>query len=243
GLFYGGSSQVLAQLIACGVLIVWGFGVSFLFFKLLDKVWGLRVDPEVELEGLDIPEMGVLAYPDSQLVRGELDFDSADNAEIRQLRRFKTYSLPQKMPEPKVSADKAVPIQLVTEPATAVGSDIKITKIEIITKQSKFEALKVAMNNIGVTGMTVTQVLGCGMQKGTTEYYRGVETEVNLLPKVQVEIVVAKVPVRAVIEAAKGVLYTGHMGDGKIFVYNVENVVKVRTGEEGYDALQDEDNP
>ena len=243
GLFYGGSSQFLAQLIACGVLIVWGFGVSFLFFKLLDKVWGLRVDPEVELEGLDIPEMGVLAYPDSQLVRGELDFDSADNAEIRQLRRFKTYSLPQKMPEPKVSADKAVPIQLVTEPATAVGSDIKITKIEIITKQSKFEALKVAMNNIGVTGMTVTQVLGCGMQKGTTEYYRGVETEVNLLPKVQVEIVVAKVPVRAVIEAAKGVLYTGHMGDGKIFVYNVENVVKVRTGEEGYDALQDEDNP
>lgn len=243
GLFYGGSSQLLAQLIACGVLIVWGFGVSFLFFKLLDKVWGLRVDPEIELEGLDIPEMGVLAYPDSQLVRGELDFDSADNAEIKQLHRFKTYSLPQKAPEPKVSVDKAVPIQLVTAPATAVGSDIKITKIEIITKQSKFEALKVAMNNIGVTGMTVTQVLGCGMQKGKTEYYRGVETEVNLLPKVQVEIVVAKVPVRAVIEAAKNVLYTGNLGDGKIFVYNVENVVKVRTGEEGYDALQDEDNP
>ncbi|MEN6562535.1 Nitrogen regulatory PII-like protein [bioreactor metagenome] len=120
---------------------------------------------------------------------------------------------------------------------------MKITKIEIITKQSRFEALKEAMNGIGVTGMTVTQVLGCGMQKGKTEYYRGVETEVNLLPKVQVEIVVTKVPVRTVIETAKSVLYTGHFGDGKIFVYDVENVIKVRTGEEGYDALQDDDNP
>ena len=97
------------------------------------------------------------------------------------------------------------------------------------------------MKAIGVTGLTVTQVLGCGMQKGKTEYYRGVETEVNLLPKVQVEIVVAKVPVRVVIEKAKSVLYTGNIGDGKIFVYDVENVVKVRTGEEGYDALQDEE--
>jgi Amt family ammonium transporter len=114
-----------------------------------------------------------------------------------------------------------------------------MTKIDIITRQSKFEALKEAMNEIGITGMTVTQVLGCGIQKGKTEYYRGVETEMNLLPKVQVEIVVAKVPVRKVIETAKAVLYTGHIGDGKIFVYDVENVIKVRTGEEGYDALQD----
>ena len=89
--------------------------------------------------------------------------------------------------------------------------------------------------------MTVTNVLGCGMQKGSSEYYRGVQLEVNLLPKVQVEMVVCKVPVRTVIETAKSVLYTGHIGDGKIFVYDVENVVKVRTGEEGYDALQDEE--
>ncbi|MEN6313588.1 MAG: P-II family nitrogen regulator [Clostridiaceae bacterium] len=116
---------------------------------------------------------------------------------------------------------------------------MKITKIDIIMKQSRFEALKEAMNKIGVTGMTVTQVLGCGVQKGKTEYYRGVEFEMNLLPKVQVEIVVAKVPVRTVIDTAKRVLYTGHIGDGKIFVYDVENVIKVRTGEEGYDALQD----
>ena len=138
-----------------------------------------------------------------------------------------------------VNIDRAVPVELISKPAVTVGSDVKITKIEIITKQNKFEALKTAMNKIGITGMTVTQVLGCGIQKGKPEYYRGVEMEMNLLPKVQVEIVVATVPVRTVIETAKEILYTGHIGDGKIFVYDVENVVKVRTGEEGYDALQD----
>ena len=241
GLFYGDASQLVAQLIAVAVLIIWGFGVSFVFFKVLDKVWGLRISPEAELEGLDIPEMGVLAYPDNQLVRGELDFDSADNAEIKQLRRFNYvpfHALP--VPAaPQASMESAVPVELRDKPAKPMASDVKFTKIEIITKQSRFEALKAAMNEIGVTGMTVTQVLGCGMQKGKTEFYRGVETEVNLLPKVQVEIVVTKVPVRTVIETAKKVLYTGHIGDGKIFVYDVENVIKVRTGEEGYDALQD----
>ena len=241
GLFFGDASQLLAQLVAIVVLIIWGFGVSFIFFKILDKVWGLRVAPEDELEGLDVPEMGVLAYPDQQLIRGDLDFDSADNADIKQLRRFKNYGVKAVAPAPKVSVDKAIPVTLVTAPATQLASDVKITKIEIVIKQNKFEALKTAMNEIGVTGMTVTQVLGCGMQKGKTEYYRGVETEVFLLPKVQVEIVVAKVPVRTVIEKAKDVLYTGNFGDGKIFVYDVENVVKVRTGEEGYDALQDEE--
>ena len=236
GLFYGDATQLYAQLVALAVLIVWGFGVSFVFFKILDKVWGIRIAPEAELEGLDIPEMGVLAYPDNQLVRSELDFDSDDNAPIKQLRRFNyTPFVPQTVP--------AMPLpDLITppaeKPAKASGSP-KFTKVEIITKQSRFEALKAAMNEIGVTGMTVTQVLGCGMQKGKTEFYRGVETEVNLLPKVQVEIVVTKVPVRTVIETAKKVLYTGHIGDGKIFVYDVENVIKVRTGEEGYDALQD----
>ena len=115
----------------------------------------------------------------------------------------------------------------------------KLTKVEIICKESRFETLKAAMMHIGITGMTVSHVLGCGMQKGKPEYYRGVQVEANLLPKVQVEIVVSKVPVSDVIETAKRVLYTGHIGDGKIFVYDVENVVKIRTGEEGYDALQD----
>jgi Amt family ammonium transporter len=241
GLFYGDATQFLAQLIAVAVLFIWGFGVSFVFFKVLDKIWGIRIAPEAELEGLDLPEMGVLAYPDNQLVQSELDYDSADNAEIKQLRRF-NYVPFHKQPAPgvpSVGIDAAVPVELVSKPAKVVGSDVKITKVEIITKQSRFEALKAAMNEIGVTGMTVTQVLGCGMQKGKSEFYRGVETEVNLLPKVQVEIVVTKVPVRTVIETAKSVLYTGHIGDGKIFVYDVENVIKVRTGEEGYDALQD----
>ena len=242
GLFFGDASQLLAQLIAVAVLFVWGFGVSFVFFKVLDKVWGLRVAPEDELEGLDVPEMGVLAYPDSPLTRSELDYDSADNAPIKQLERFTDYIASKKavkMPAAPVSIDKAVPVELLSAPATSMASDVKITKIDIIIKQSKFEILKEAMNEIGITGMTVTQVLGCGIQKGKHEYYRGVETEINLLPKVQVEIVVAKVPVRLVIDTAKKVLYTGHIGDGKIFVYNVENVIKVRTGEEGYDALQD----
>ncbi len=244
GLFFGDGSQMVAQLIAVVVLFVWGFGVSFLFFKLLDKVWGLRVKPEDELEGLDVPEMGVLAYPDSQLIRSELDYDSSDNAEVKQLARFKNRVIIEKPKSvsaavPVVSMDQAVPVELVSRPAVSFASDVKITKIDIIIKQSRFEILKAAMNEIGITGMTVTQVLGCGIQKGKTEFYRGVEMEMNLLPKVQVEIVVAKVPVRTVIETAKKVLYTGNIGDGKIFVYDVENVIKVRTGEEGYAALQD----
>ena len=117
----------------------------------------------------------------------------------------------------------------------------KLTKVEIVCREYRLENLKQAMMDIGITGMTVSHVLGCGVQKGKPEFYRGIPVETTLLPKVQVEIVVSKVPVRSVIETAKKVLYTGHIGDGKIFVYDVENVVKVRTGEEGYDALQDEE--
>jgi Amt family ammonium transporter len=246
GLFFGDASQLLAQVIALAVLIVWGFGVSLVFFKVLDKVWGLRVSPEDELEGVDLPEMGVLAYPDNVRAASELDYDSADNAPIPQLARFNhrlaTGEALVNVPKnPEVHIDRAVPVELVSQPAVTLASDVKLTKIDIITKQNKFEVLKEAMNDIGVSGMTVTQVLGCGIQKGKTEYYRGVEKEINLLPKVQVAIVVSKVPVRKVIETAKKALYTGHIGDGKIFVYDVENVVRVRTGEEGYEALQDEE--
>ena len=131
--------------------------------------------------------------------------------------------------------DEAVPAAVKT---SDIPNEHKITKVEIILKQERFEKLKKAMNNIGVTGMTVTQVLGCGVQNGAPEYYRGVKMEMSLLPKVQVEMVVSKVPVMDVINTARKVLYTGHIGDGKIFVYDVENVVKVRTGETGYDALQ-----
>ena len=131
---------------------------------------------------------------------------------------------------------EAVPVKKV--PAFEDGTP-KFTKVEIICKEARLETLKNAMMDIGITGMTVSHVLGCGAQKGKPEYYRGVQVEANLLPKVQIDIVVSKIPVRQVIETAKKVLYTGHIGDGKIFVYDVENVVKVRTGEEGYDALQD----
>jgi len=243
GLFYGDASQLLAQLLAVVALIVWGFGMSYLFFKLLDKTWGLRVAPECELDGLDVPEMGVLAYPDNQLIRSNLDYNSSENAEIPQLARYGGLEGLQSMPYPASPIEKCVPVVDVSSAPQILKSDIgiKITKVDIIMKQNKLEALKNAMNSIGVTGMTVTQCLGYGMQKGKTEYYRGVETEINLLPKVEVQIVVAKVPVKDVIAIAKKVLYTGHIGDGKIFVYDVENAIKVRTGEEGYDALQDEE--
>ena len=135
-----------------------------------------------------------------------------------------------------VPAAEAVPVRKV--PSFEEGT-VKFTKVEIVCKEERLYALKEAMMSIGITGMTVSHVMGCGVQKGKPEYYRGVAVEANLLPKVQVDIVVSKVPVRSVIDVAKKVLYTGHIGDGKIFVYDVENVVKVRTGEEGYDALQD----
>ena len=136
---------------------------------------------------------------------------------------------------PVTKEEVPVSVKVKKEPAAGV----KMTKLEIVCKESRFEALKNALMELGMTGMTVSHVMGCGMQKGTPEYYRGVPIEVNLLPKVQVDVVVSKIPVSAVIDAAKKALYTGHIGDGKIFVYDVENVVKVRTGEEGYDALQD----
>ena len=116
-----------------------------------------------------------------------------------------------------------------------------MSKVEIICKMDKFEDLKASLEAVGITGMTVVNVMGCGVQKGNTKYYRGAEVEVNLLPKIKVEVVVCAVPVSAVIEAAKKALYTGNIGDGKIFVYDVEEVVKVRTGETGYDALQGDD--
>ncbi len=132
-------------------------------------------------------------------------------------------------------------MELVSE-SSSVASDVKLSKVDIICKQSKFEELKEALNRIGVMGITVTQVLGCGAQKGNAKYYRGVALDMVLLPKVKIEVVVSKVPVMEVVKAAKEALYTGNIGDGKIFVYDVENVIKVRTGEEGVDALQGDDD-
>jgi Amt family ammonium transporter len=225
GLFFGGGFELLG-IQALGVVSVGAFVFvsSVIVWQLIKLVMGLRVSEKEEIEGLDIGEHGNKGYPDFVTV----DYTSAAEYVVA------ADAVPAAAVTGTVPVERAVPIQVVSTPVES-----KITKVEIIIKQNKFEALKDAMDKIGITGMTVTNVLGYGVQGGSTEFYRGVEIETRLLPKVKVEIVVSKVPVRTVIETAKKVLYTGHIGDGKIFVYNVENVVKVRTGEEGYDALQD----
>ena len=222
GLFYTGDVSLLGvQVFGIAAILLWTAVTMTLTFFIIKKTVGLRVTTEEEIRGLDSTEHGLpSAYSDFVPAVENLDY-GYENAVA-------------------VSGDtplaEAIPVKKV--PAYD-DSTPKFTKIEIICKESRFETLKSALMDIGITGMTVSHVLGCGVQKGKPEYYRGVQIEANLLPKIQVDIVVSKVPVRSVIETAKRVLYTGHIGDGKIFVYDVENVVKVRTGEEGYDALQD----
>lgn len=224
GLFYGGSAELLG--IQCtGVVSValWTFITMTIVFVLIKKIFGLRVSREDELTGLDAAEHGL---------------PSAYAGFAMQPEYIEEGNMPM-LVDGDVPEAEAVPVKKVPSFEPAAEGMPKLTKVEIICSEARFEALKHAMMQIGITGMTVSHVLGCGAQKGKPEYYRGVQVEATLLPKVQVNIVVSKVPVRTVIETAKKVLYTGHIGDGKIFVYDVENAVKVRTGEEGYDALQD----
>ena len=222
GLFYTGSFKLLGiQTLGIIAILAWTAVTMALTFFIIKKTVGLRVSKEEEIKGLDSTEHGLpSAYADFLPAVESLDYGY----------------------EEAVSVSGDVPVAeavTVKKMPTFDDSTPKLTKVEIICKESRFEALKAAMMQIGITGMTVSHVLGCGVQKGKPEYYRGVQVEANLLPKVQVEIVVSAVPVQSVIDTAKKVLYTGHIGDGKIFVYDVENVVKVRTGEEGYNALQD----
>ena len=230
GLFYGGGFELLGlQLVGFASVAAWTVVTITATFLLIKATIGLRASEHEEVVGLDIEEHGLAsAYSGFMMGTSLMTAAGGTAAAIA----------PVSSETPAVPVDDAVPVVVRSE-KKAPASDVKMTKIDIITKQSSFEALKSAMEAIGVTGMTVTQVLGCGMQKGRPEYYRGVAVEMNLLPKIEVEIVVCKIPVRTVVETAKRVLYTGHIGDGKIFVYDVENVIKVRTGEEGYDALQD----
>ena len=227
GLLYTGSSSLLGiQFIGVAAIAVYSVVVMLVVFKAIDKLGGLRTSAEDEIMGLDISEHGLpSSYP---------DFAPAVN-------KYSSYAPDSGITAVTgdVPAAEAVPVKAV--PSFSDSTRPKFTKVEIICKESKFDTLKNEMSKLGITGMTISHVLGCGVQGGRTEYYRGVPLETNLLPKVQVDIVVSKVPVRSVIETAKRVLYTGHYGDGKIFVYDVENVVKIRTGEEGYDALQDEE--
>lgn len=223
GLFYGGGFTLLGiQIIGVAAILAFTAVTITLSFLAIRATVGLRVSEQEEIVGLDVEEHGLVsAYAGFMPVIGS-DVPMGAPAE-----------LPGAKPAAK---DEAVPV---ADYSTGSDDKVKMSKVTIVTKQSMFERLKSAMDEIGVTGMTVTQVLGCGMQKGRPEYYRGVEMETSLLPKIEVDIVVCKIPVRTVIDAAKNALYTGHIGDGKIFVYDVEQVVKVRTGEEGYDALQD----
>ncbi len=222
GVFYGGGLKLLG-IQALGVLSVgaWTAVTITAVFLIIKLTLGLRVSRDEETAGLDASEHGLpSAYAGFAMLPDYVD--EGDGAPV---------IVSGDIPPAEAIPVKKMPVFSDTAP--------KFTKVEIICKESRFEALKNALMEIGITGMTVSHVLGCGLQKGKPEYYRGVQVEANLLPKVQVDIVVSKVPVRSVIETAKKVLYTGHIGDGKIFVYDVENVVKVRTGEEGYDALQD----
>ena len=224
GLFYGGGFRLLGVQ-ALGVVSVAAYVavIITIVFLAIKHTVGLRADKEDELAGLDVSEHGLLtAYAGFSMMPDTISDDTDDS---------KPVEVSGDTPVAEAVEVKRMPVFDETSP--------KFTKVEIICRESRLEPLKSAMMDIGITGMTVSHVLGCGIQKGKPEYYRGVQVEASLLPKVQVDIVVSKVPVRSVIETAKKVLYTGHIGDGKIFVYDVENVVKVRTGEEGYDALQD----
>ena len=222
GLFYTGSAVLLGkQTVGILAILAWTAVTMTITFLIIKKTVGLRVSAEEEIKGLDSTEHGLpSAYADFVPAVESIDYGYEGAVAV----------------SGEVPMAEAVPVKKV--PAFEDGTP-KFTKVEIICREARLETLKNAMMDIGITGMTVSHVLGCGVQKGKPEYYRGVQVEANLLPKVQIDIVVSKVPVRQVIETAKKVLYTGHIGDGKIFVYDVENVVKIRTGEEGYDALQD----
>lgn len=234
GLFYGGGfRQFGIQLLGCVVIALYAAVVMGIVFFIMNAIWGLRVSAEEEIEGLDLTEHGLpSAYADFMpaghrfyTAGGPLPGSASVTGSVPVEAAVPVREVPAPAPKPKKEAPEGTP---------------KFTKISIIAKQSKFEDLKEALSAIGVNGITVTQVLGCGAQKGTAEYYRGVPVDFTLLPKTKVEVVVSAVPVEKVIEAAKQALYTGHIGDGKIFVYDVEDVIKVRTGEVGYDALQDD---
>lgn len=222
GVFYGGGFHFLGvQTLGVVSVAAYVSVIITIVFLIIKHTIGLRASAEDEIAGLDVSEHGLLtAYAGFAMLP---DTVSEEDGEVTAVTG-------------DVPAAEAIPVKKV--PSFDETSP-KFTKVEIICKESKFEALKKALTDLGITGMTMSHVLGCGIQKGKPEFYRGVEVEASLLPKIQLDIVVSKVPVRSVIETAKKVLYTGHIGDGKIFVYDVENVVKVRTGEEGYDALQD----
>ena len=228
GLFYGGGFKLLGiQLLGFLAVAAWTAVTITITFLVIKAIVGLRVSEEEEIVGLDSCEHGLTsAYAGFSI----MDISNTMTMEVNENTDLGTDDYAKAS-----EAQKDAAVKVVAAPASPTG----IYKVSIIAKLSRYDHLKKAMNDLGVTGMTVTQVMGCGVQKGAGEMYRGVEVDATLLPKVKVEVVVSKIPVESVIEAAKKALYTGHIGDGKIFVYNVDKVVKVRTGEEDFAALQD----
>lgn len=230
GLFYGGGFHQLGiQALGILTIILWTVATMTLVFFILKKTVGLRVSEEEEIEGLDVKEHGLAsAYAGFSIMDasagGMVENENTDLG----VSEYESAS--------KTLQDAAVPVVATT---TVGDMDTGMHKVVIIANLTKYEKLKTALNDLGVTGMTVTQVMGCGIQKGAGEKYRGVEMDITVLPRVKVEVIVGNIPVESVIETAKKALYTGHLGDGKIFVYNVQKVVKVRTGEEDLAALND----
>lgn len=231
GLFYGGGvSQLGVQVLGIIAIDAYVLVVMFIAFKIIDKTIGLRVPAQVEIDGLDIHEHGLASAYSGFAIADitNMDMDINDNTDLGEEDVTRASEVQQN-----------AAVKVVQEPALVPSLDTGMHKISIICRLSKFDELKKALNELGVTGMTMTQVMGCGIQKGSAERYRGAIVDSTLLPKVKVEVIVSKIPVEKVIAAAKKALYTGHIGDGKIFVYNVAKVVKVRTGEEDFAALQD----
>ncbi|MBQ2320075.1 MAG: ammonium transporter [Lachnospiraceae bacterium] len=234
GLFYGGGFELLGkQCIGILAVAAWTAVTMTVVFFAIKATIGLRVSPEEELQGLDATEHGLSSAYADFMPAGNMFYSAGASVEVL---------------KGDIPMDKAVEVKRADTPKPAATKNVvekssdmpKLTKVSILCKQSKFDELKEALNDIGVMGLTVTQVLGCGTQKGTTTKYRGADLDIVLLPKMKVEVVVSAIPVETVIETAKKVLYTGNIGDGKIFVYDVEDVIKVRTGEIGFDALQGE---
>jgi len=228
GLFYGGGFKQLGlQLLGFAAVAAWTTITITITFLVIKAIAGLRISQEEEIVGLDSCEHGLTsAYAGFSI----MDISNTMTMEINENTNLGT--------EDYVSTYDAQKDAAVKVAAPGMGTT-GIYKVAIIARLYRYDHLKKAMNDLGVTGMTVTQVMGCGIQKGAGEMYRGVEVDATLIPKVKVEVVVSKIPVETVIKAAKKALYTGHIGDGKIFVYNVDKVVKIRTGEEDFAALQD----
>lgn len=228
GLFYGGGVKLLGlQLLGFVSVAAWTAVTIMAAFLVIKALVGLRVSGEEEIIGLDATEHGLAsAYSGFSImdVSNTMTMDINENTDL-ETREYEDAS--------QVKRDAVVPVAAM--PVERNG----IYKVAISARLSRYDKLKKVMNDLGVTGMTVTQVMGCGIQKGAGEKYRGVEMDATLLPKVKVEVVVSKIPVDTVVSAAKKALYTGHIGDGKIFVYDVDRVIKIRTGEENFAALQD----